>query len=61
MIALSAVFCSVRSFFFVIFGSLAVGGASFSSQIVTAFRLRSDLRSDMSKIELLGAFIKFWC
>lgn len=51
-IGLRALICFVRSAVFGIFGSLAAEGASFSSHIVTALRLRWDLRGVMYKIEL---------
>jgi hypothetical protein len=46
-IGLSAVFCSVRVVFLVIFGSEAVEGASFCSQIVFGTGVRLDLRKLM--------------
>jgi hypothetical protein len=55
---LSAVFFSVRAFFFVIFGSLAAEGAPFSSYIVAGFSLRSDLHNYIAKYMGMVVFIK---
>jgi hypothetical protein len=47
VIGLSAVFCSVRVVFLVIFGSEAAEGALFCSQIVFGTSVRLDLRKLM--------------
>ena len=54
---LRAVFFSVRVLFLVILGSLAAEGAPFSSQIVTDFDVRCDLRKSMSKLAHVGQFL----
>ena len=51
---LSAVCCSVRAVFFVTFGSLAVQGTLFVSQILLGFGMRCERRKSMSEIDLNG-------
>ena len=53
-IGLSAVCHSVRTVFFVTFGSLAVQGAPFASQIVLGFGMRCERRKSMAEIDLNG-------
>ena len=51
---LNAVCRSVRTVFFVTFGSLAVQGAPFASQIVLGFGMRCERRKSMAEIDLNG-------
>ena len=55
--SLRAVFFSVQVLFLVILGSLAAEGALFSSQIVTGFGVRCDLRKSMPKLAHVGQFL----
>ena len=56
VIGYNVVFDVVQSVFHGIFRSVAAEGASFSSHMVTALRLRCDLRDVITKIEQMGWF-----
>ena len=52
--SLNVVCHSVRTVFFVTFGSLAAQGTPFASQIVLGFGMRCERRKSMTEIDLNG-------